>query len=111
MNTTTRKASTTTAVILAVTEPTIPAGIRIPDMLDEGMAFWMGANGVVSLPMERVADVAEILAATRFVDWSAERASGWIRLAPSHYGVEVDCYGSDPSAQVAWDVLTEAVSS
>ena len=107
---------TTTIGVFAALDLNEPAKIvrlREPDMYDEGKAFWLTDQAVVSTDIERVEHVSEILRnAPRLKTWDL----GWVRLHPNHYGIEVDSYfdhgrGAEPvPAQVAWEVALDAVT-
>lgn len=91
----------------------VPAGVRQPDMLDEGMAHWIGADGVVRVPLDRVAKVQTVVEnAERKVGGSTENSIWWARVHPSLFRIDVDTFEGEPhTAQEAWNVLEQAVSA
>ena len=106
-------------VILADLDADMPASeeLREPDMYDEGRAIWLTDMAVVSVDVTRVAEVKTILAAAeRMREVREPNKTGWVRIHPSHYGVEVDSFhehdgtlATHPAHQ-AWTLLAAAVA-
>jgi hypothetical protein len=94
----------------------MPAGVREPDLYDEGKAVWLHPAGVVSMDMERVSEVPNLLREPRSIVERREQGVRVTRIHPSQLGVEVDSFHehngevASHSAFEAWGIFAEAVS-
>jgi len=83
--------------------------LREPDLYDEGKAFWLTPEAVVSIDIDRLDMIEVILATAERIHWHEDRL-GWTRIHPSHYGVDVDSIeGIAHSAHEAWAYITTAI--
>lgn len=107
----------TATAIVALLDPNAPAKVRpVPreaDFYEDGRAFWLSPDAVVSIEAERTDEVLSILLSAPRTE-SIE--GGWRRLHPSHYGIEVESYfdfgmgGAAHDAHSAWELARKAVS-
>lgn len=88
---------------------------REPDMCDDGRAYWLTDTAVVSIDVERIAEITGVLTMPRIRIVDDMLGAGWARIAPSHYGVEVLSFhehNGEPSehdAHTAWEHVAKAV--
>lgn len=105
--------STTTQQLLGVINTSEPAKLvvqgREPDLYEDERAFWIGDTAVVSIEFERAPQILGVLAtASMFQSITTPDQTGWTRLYPSQYGIEVMGFdGSTPSAQDCWTIAKE----
>lgn len=91
--------------------------VREPDLCDDGRAYWLTSQAVVSIDVTRIHEIADIVGKAHRIRVTGTEQSGrgWVRIAPSHYGIEVlsfhehDGEPSAHSAQDAWTHLENAV--
>lgn len=87
--------------------------IREPDLYDDGMAYWMSDAAVVGMPVEQVGTLSQVRDHAKRIQ-NIHTGSGWVRIAPSHYGIEVLSYhehNGEPAthtAHEAWNHLDNA---
>lgn len=85
--------------------------LREPDFYDDGKAFWLTPEAVVSIDIDRIGMIETVLATAERIQWRDDRL-GWTRIHPSHYGVDVDSLDDQPhSAHEAWAYITVAIKS
>lgn len=84
--------------------------LREPDFFDDGHAFWLTPDAVVYVDATRIDQVQGILAsAERLRHYSTENSTGWVRVHPSHYGIQVEWFdGSAHPAHMSWEYVTNA---
>lgn len=97
----------------ALLDMVLPEGVREPDMFDEGMAIWLHAEAIVSVQIEAVGSIASLLERPRI----QTETSGWSRIHPSQYGINVDSFHeyddevAPHAAHTAWTYATEAFAT
>lgn len=116
-NNTITASGTTTTAIMATLDHAAPAwtiekftgSLREPDFYDEGKAYWLTPEAVVSIDVLKVTEIEHILALEPRI---RHHENGWTRIHPSHYGVQVDALdGRSHDAHGAWAHITKAVKA
>jgi hypothetical protein len=88
-----------------------PGSLREPDFYDDGKAFWLTPDAIVSIDVLRIDEIESILAVEERIEYRKD-GLGWTRIHPSRYGIEVDWFnGESHDAGRAWWFLTQAIKS
>lgn len=98
--------------LVAVLDPEEPASSRRePDFCEDGLAFWLTPDAVVSVDVTRIHEVESILASAERLRHHAD-GLGWTRIHPSHYGIQVEWFdGSAHPAHTSWSLATQAIQA
>lgn len=86
--------------------------LREPDFYDEGKAYWLTPDAVVAVDVDRIGEVESILGLEPRIKPLGGDRIGWVRIHPSHYGIEVNAFdGTSHDAHSAWSHLSNAIKS